>query len=156
MGMSACPQLVRRLVLVDAFGLWDDDCGGVDPFGAARAVLAAKWGDSSAPPDEPSSFDGDPDNAEDVALFEAANQTAATKLLWPLPDRGLRRRPPFVAAPTLVVHGDRDGLVPPQYAPDFVELLPDAELRLIEGAGHYPMLEREDEFFQALEPFLAR
>ncbi len=152
---ALCPQAVRRLVLVDAFGLWDDECGGVDPFGAARAVRAAKWGDSSAPPDEPTSFDGDPDQPEDLALFEAANQTAATKLLWPLPDRGLRRRLPFVSAPTLVVHGEDDGLVPVQYAHDFVQLIPRAELRLIEGAGHYPMLEREDQFFQALEPFLA-
>jgi pimeloyl-ACP methyl ester carboxylesterase len=152
---ALCPQLVRRLVLVNPFGLWDDECGGVDPYGAFRAVQAAKWVDASAPPSEPTSFDGDPADKEDLALFEAANQTAATKLLWPLPDRGLRRRLPFVAAPTLVVHGATDGLVPAQYAATFADLIPNAELRLIEGAGHYPMLDQEDEFFQAVEPFLA-
>src|SRR5579864_2429690 len=27
-----CPELVRRLVLVDSFGLWDDAHPGLDPF----------------------------------------------------------------------------------------------------------------------------
>ena len=47
--------------------------------------------------------------------------------------------------PVLLVHGDRDGLVPISYSQDAQKRFPDAELITIEGAGHgfdYPDNER--------------
>jgi pimeloyl-ACP methyl ester carboxylesterase len=50
------PGLIRKLVLVDSFGLWLDDQPSQDPFGAAEQVLAAKWHDPAAvPKPEPTS-----------------------------------------------------------------------------------------------------
>ena len=36
----------------------------------------------------------------------------------------------------LIIHGDRDGLVPLSYSERAVEVLPSAELAVIPGAGH--------------------
>jgi pimeloyl-ACP methyl ester carboxylesterase len=152
---AIAPQLVGRLVLVDAFGLWIDDEPTVDPFGDAEEVAAAKWHDLSAKPDpEPTNFVPDPDDPQGAILFQAQNLATATKFMWPIADRGLRRRLPYVQAPTLVVHGASDGLLPVSYAEELVKLIPNAELAIVEGAGHYPMLEQEDQFLSIVEGFL--
>ena len=39
--------------------------------------------------------------------------------------------------PTLVIHGDRDPLVPVVHGKDVAEAVPGAELLIIEGMGHY-------------------
>ncbi len=150
---AVAPQLVRRLVLVDAYGLWLDEQPTVDPFGRADEVTAAKW--HAAPPEvEPTNFVPDPEDPQAAILFAARNLGSATKFMWPIADRGLRRRLPLVDARTLVVHGSSDGLLPVSYAEEFVRLIPDAELALIERAGHYPMVEQEDEFVSVVEKFL--
>jgi pimeloyl-ACP methyl ester carboxylesterase len=149
------PELVNRLVLVDAFGLWIDDQPAPDPFGPADDVLAAKWHDATAKPDpEPSSFVPDPSDPHAAILYGAQNLATATKFMWPIADRGLRRRLPYIKAPTLVVHGSSDGLLPMSYAEEMARLIPGAELAVIGEAGHYPMLEQEDAFVSTVERFL--
>jgi pimeloyl-ACP methyl ester carboxylesterase len=151
------PQLVRRLVLVDAFGLWIDDEPASDPFGPASKVLAAKWHDPAARPNpEPTIFVADPADPEGAVLFEARNRATATKFMWPIAERGLRRRLRYVDAPTLVVHGTSDGLLPMAYAEELARLIDGAELVSIAEAGHYPMIEQEDAFLEAVTTFLAR
>ncbi|MGY1661973.1 alpha/beta fold hydrolase [Geodermatophilus sp. SYSU D00705] len=150
---AIAPQLVRRLVLVNPFGIWLDDEPALDPFGEATAVKAAKW-HGEAPQQEPTNFVPDPDDPHGAILFSAQNLGTATKFMWPIADRGLRRRLPLIDAPTLVVHGTSDGLLPVSYADEFVRLVPNAELALIDGAGHYPMVEQEDEFVSVVTKFL--
>lgn len=147
------PGSVRKLVLVDPFGVWLDDDPAQDPFGAADAVAAATW-HGMRPDPEPSNFRPDPDDPAAGVVFSARNLGSATKFMWPIADRGLSRRLPYVAAPTLVVHGTADGLVPPSYAAEFARLIPDAGLVGIENAGHYPMVEQEAEFIATVEKFL--
>lgn len=154
---AICPQLVRRLVLVDAFGLWLDDRQLPDPFTLTPEELAkAKWHDPEAAPDpEPSTIRPDPDDPNVAVYQRAENLAAATKLMWPIPDRGLRKRLPLIEAPTLIVHGESDGLIPVAYADEFARLIPAASVVRIAGAGHLPMIEREDEFLERVEAFLA-
>ncbi|MPY80569.1 MAG: alpha/beta fold hydrolase [Actinophytocola sp.] len=150
---AIAPHLVRRLVLVNAFGVWLDDQPAPDPFGPADAVRAAKW--HAGPPEpEPTNFVAAPDEPHGKILFSAGNLGSATKFMWPIADRGLRRRLPLIDAPTLVVHGTSDGLLPVAYAEEFARLIPDATLVPIEAAGHYPMVEREDAFVSAVDEFL--
>lgn len=152
---AANPQLVRRLVLVDPFGLWSDDAIGVDPFGAASQVRRALWHDPEhAGKPQTSSFRPDPEDPLAKTLYDSRNLAAATKLLWPLPDRGLRRRLAFITAPTLVVEGRSDGLVPLAYAEEMARLIHGARLAVIDDAGHYPMIEQEGAFLEAVEGFL--
>jgi pimeloyl-ACP methyl ester carboxylesterase len=150
---AVAPQMVRKLVLVNAYGLWLDDQPTLDPFGPADEVKKAKW-HGEPPKTEPTNFVPDPDNPHAAILFAAQNLGSATKFMWPIADRGLRRRLPLIDAPTLVVHGTSDGLLPLSYAEEFVRLIPDATLAPIEAAGHYPMIEQEDAFVSAVTTFL--
>ena len=56
-----------------------------------------------------------------------------------------------VKAPTLVIHGGLDRLIPPAAARDLVRRRPGWELEIIAGAGHVPMLETPDLFMSVLE-----
>ena len=40
----------------------------------------------------------------------------ASKFLWPIPDRGLKKRAYRIAAPTLLLWGESDKVIPPVYA----------------------------------------
>lgn len=150
---ARCPGAVRRLVLVDAFGLWLDDEPAVDPFGQAELVQAALWA-GPAPAEVPTNFVPAPEDPHAATIFTTRNLATATKFLWPLPDRGLRRRAPYIEAATLVVNGEADGLVPVSYAADLARLIPGATLTTIPGAGHYPMVEQPDRFHDVVERFL--
>ncbi|MER6981803.1 alpha/beta fold hydrolase [Streptomyces carpinensis] len=150
------PEIIGKLVLVDAFGLWLDDQPAQDPFGAADEVKAAKWHDPAAIPNpEPTIFVPDPEDPHGEIFFQAQNLATATKFMWPIADRGLRRRLPYVRARSLVVNGASDGLVPTAYAKEFVRLIPQCELAVIADAGHYPFIEQEDEFIATVEKFLS-
>jgi pimeloyl-[acyl-carrier protein] methyl ester esterase len=59
-----------------------------------------------------------------------------------------------IAAPTLVVHGSRDRLVPPQASEYLAANLPRARRAAIEGAAHVPFLSHPEIFFHELEAFL--
>lgn len=151
---AIAPHLVRRLVLVDAYGLWRDDAPLPDPFVMMPDALArAKWHDPARAGGEPSAFDPARDGS--AATFRSVNLAAATKFLWPIPDRGLRRRTPYIQSPTLVVHGASDGLIPPAYGEALADLIPGARFKLLEKAGHLPMVEAEDAFLAHVRDFLS-
>lgn len=58
-----------------------------------------------------------------------------------------------LTVPTMVVWGDRDSIVPTPLAQPTLALLPDAELRIIEGCGHAPQRERPQALVRALDSF---
>ncbi len=63
-------------------------------------------------------------------------------------------RLPQIGAPTIVIHGDRDQLVPVQNAHILHDRIPDCDLRIVPGAPHGFNLERPKEVAQAVMQFL--
>jgi 2-hydroxy-6-oxonona-2,4-dienedioate hydrolase len=61
---------------------------------------------------------------------------------------------PHVRAPTLVVRGARDAVVPQRWAETAAELLPDARLRVIPGAAHAVNYDSPLELVRVIRPFL--
>ncbi len=59
-----------------------------------------------------------------------------------------------LSAPTLLVWGRQDGLVPPVYAEEFASRLPQAQTALIDRAGHIPQLEQLDAVRERVLAFL--
>jgi pimeloyl-ACP methyl ester carboxylesterase len=148
------PQWVRKLVLVSPYGLWLDDHPLPDPFVLMPDALAkAKWADPSKAANETSAYD--PAEGDSPANFRTINLTTASKFMWPIPDRGLSRRLPYVSTPTLVIHGESDGLVPANYEKAWTDALPAVKTARIAGAGHMPMFEAEDKFLGLVNDFLA-
>jgi pimeloyl-ACP methyl ester carboxylesterase len=61
----------------------------------------------------------------------------------------------LLRTPALIVHGERDTLVPLAAARVLRERIPHARLHVIAGAGHVPMFERAQEFNHVVLRFLA-
>jgi pimeloyl-ACP methyl ester carboxylesterase len=57
--------------------------------------------------------------------------------------------------PTLIVWGDRDGVIPVQHGIDAHEKIDNSQLVILDGVGHFPHVEAADRFTAALVDFLA-
>jgi pimeloyl-ACP methyl ester carboxylesterase len=60
-----------------------------------------------------------------------------------------------VRAPTLVIHGSLDRVIPLSAAVDLCRRRPDWDLEIVAGVGHVPMLETPGLFMQALNAWTA-
>lgn len=65
-------------------------------------------------------------------------------------------RLPDITQPTLIVHGDADIAIPLERAQMMMDKLPDAELKVILGAGHAANLSHPEPVNQAIDAFLTR
>jgi pimeloyl-ACP methyl ester carboxylesterase len=155
---AAYPNRVSHLVLIDALGLWRDDApipnwmlmhqGELashvfrDPDGEAAGRMFAT-----------------PEDAEArvmarVSLHWAMGATG--KFLWPIPDKGLRKRIHRIQAPTLLVWGKDDRLVPMVYAEEFATRIAGARVEIVDQAGHAPHLEQPETVTRLVRGFLSR
>jgi pimeloyl-ACP methyl ester carboxylesterase len=89
------------------------------------------------------------------AMFERMQSLAsAGKFMWPIPDRGLKRRMHRIKSPTLIVWGESDGLIPPVYAEEFNSAIPDSRVVIMKECAHMPMFEKPEEFASVVTDFL--
>ncbi|HTX17752.1 MAG TPA: alpha/beta hydrolase [Bacteroidota bacterium] len=61
---------------------------------------------------------------------------------------------PTMKIPTLILAGDEDFICPPSSAEALHDLIPNSSLVEIKQAGHFPWLEKPEEFFQSIETFV--
>jgi pimeloyl-ACP methyl ester carboxylesterase len=61
-----------------------------------------------------------------------------------------------VDLPTLVLWGDADRFVLPSYGQSLASALPAADLKMIQGAGHYPEIEQSQAVIHAIDAFVQR
>jgi pimeloyl-ACP methyl ester carboxylesterase len=66
----------------------------------------------------------------------------------------LDKRLPLIKSPALIVWGRDDKVVPPAYSGLFRDGIKGSVLKVIDGAGHLPFMERPDEFNKAVLGFL--
>jgi pimeloyl-ACP methyl ester carboxylesterase len=153
---AAAPKSVAKLVLIDPIGLWRDE----DPV--------KNWMVLSEAERRPSLF-ADPKGDGAQKFFAIPSETAERvdvlsqfiwsqactgKFVWPVPDRGLKRRIHRIAAPTLIVWGERDRIVVPTYAQEFAKRIPGSHVKLIDKAGHLPHLEQPEAVTETVLGFL--
>jgi pimeloyl-ACP methyl ester carboxylesterase len=148
---------VRRLVLIAPIGLWRDDApvtnwmlvapqdlrGYVfrEPEGAAAKALF--------------SIPDDPEGAALARTRLAWAMGSTGKFIWPIPDKGLKKRiHRLEATPTLLIWGQDDRLVPPVYAEEFARRLARTRTETVKDAGHAPHLEQPDTVVRLVQGFL--
>ena len=68
-------------------------------------------------------------------------------------DPGLRQWLHRVRVPSLVIWGDSDGIVTPDYGEKLCRALPDGRFARVARAGHYPQIERPDEVAALIDDF---
>ncbi|MGD9802680.1 MAG: alpha/beta fold hydrolase [Hyphomicrobiaceae bacterium] len=61
-----------------------------------------------------------------------------------------------IGVPTLVIWGEQDRFAAPSYGRQLAERLPNAELRIVPGAGHYPHIEQSAQVIRMIEAFASR
>ncbi|HVV93218.1 MAG TPA: alpha/beta fold hydrolase [Hyphomicrobiales bacterium] len=141
------PRRVGRLVLMAPFGLWNDAYPVADIFAQRQPDLQALlWVDDAAQR-RFAQRAPDPKSAEGIeaTLKRIQGLTAMTKFVWPIPDKGLKKRLPRIAAPTLGLFGEGDGIISPRYAADLAAGIPRCETAVIEGAAHMLPYEAPDD-----------
>jgi pimeloyl-ACP methyl ester carboxylesterase len=68
-------------------------------------------------------------------------------------DPRLAERLTSVTRPTLVVWGDSDRIVDPEYGRAYAEAIPGAQYQLLPETGHLPQIETLGQLLDAIWPF---
>ena len=89
-----------------------------------RAEAARRW---AAQPDRRGRGGRAPDSI--------ARRAAIAKFIWPIPDKGVRKRLHRITAPTLLLWGDADRANPVVYAEEWQRRIKGAAVKLLPG-GH--------------------
>ncbi|MXY46299.1 MAG: alpha/beta hydrolase [Chloroflexi bacterium] len=150
------PTSVGKLVLAAPAGLWLDDDPGVDyfatPANELRNVLFSDANSEAAKYLMPEAQD---DLERGTQIIERVRSLATVgKFLWPIPDKGLKKRMSRIKADTLVVVGEQDKIVPPSYGGEFASRISGATAQTMTGTGHMMMIERTEEFAGVVKRFL--
>jgi pimeloyl-ACP methyl ester carboxylesterase len=90
----------------------------------------------------------------DFYITNAKQMGMAGKILFPIPNRRLSKRLYRLGAETALLWGQSDKLIPLVYADKWKELIPGAQLVLIEAAGHMLPYEQPTAFAAAVSKFL--
>ena len=88
---------------------------------------------------------------ETMARIDPAAYCIGAEAVWLADQRDRAQR---IDVPTLILCGDQDLVTPPELSNALLDLIPEARLQLIAGAGHISNLERADEFNAAVEAFI--
>jgi pimeloyl-ACP methyl ester carboxylesterase len=151
---SSCHR-IEKLVLVDALGVkisGRETPDILDIFNThPRDVTRARWHD-------PARFAPDFNAMSDDELVQHARNREALCLYGWTPYMYNPQLPRWLArinVPTLVVWGERDGIVTPAYGRAYSALVPAARFLTIAAAGHHPEIEQPRAFADAVLTFLA-
>jgi pimeloyl-ACP methyl ester carboxylesterase len=152
------PRRVKKLVLAAPAGLWLEDCPTADFFAMTpeELVQAAFYDPHSDLAKAFLSLPQDADAANEVMIQRVKGLAAAGRFLWPLPDRGLGERLYRVKAPTLLLWGEADKIIPARYARAFQQLLTNSaevKVRILPRSGHMPLLEQTQAAAEAILEF---
>ncbi len=166
---AICRNDVERLALIAPAGLWLDEAPIPDLFSLLPFELPELLFHDARKGAEllTGGFELQGGGAEDFAallqrfedldflqklLIDNARRLGmAGKILFPIPERGLRERLPRIRARTALIWGESDRFIPPLYADAFLDLLPRASLERIPAAGHMAPYEKPEEVLAALE-----
>jgi pimeloyl-ACP methyl ester carboxylesterase len=151
------PRAVRRLVLIAPAGLWLDAHPIPDLFAMLPHEMARVLFQDPAAGTRILTRGLDFANLEALQDFLVGNARRlgmAGKILFPIPDRRVAKRLYRQTAPTLLVWGRSDALIGPPYAERWAELLPDARIAWIDGAGHMAPYEQPGAVAEAIGKFL--
>ena len=145
---------ISKLVLVDAYGIktgkpTEREIADVWLLGAEE-VMALKWHDAAKGKRDFTSM------PEDQLTIVARDRETFARFGWEpyLHNPKLKHRLHRIKVPTLLIWGENDGIVTPQYGETFRKLIPGARMSVIPQAGHLPHIEQPQAFLAELRKFL--
>jgi len=150
------PRRAGKLVLVSPLGLWLDQAPSADVLILPLDELPrALFADLDTPVAREWARLPEADVENVAAQIESIQRRSSmAKFVWPIPDRGIRKRLHRVTAPTLILWGDADRANPIVYAEEWQRRIKGAAVRHL-GGGHMVLLEAPDAAAKAVGEFLA-
>ncbi len=155
------PARVDRVIAIDALGLETAnapavDLGALDEEEFGKRLLARLGTIATA---QPYGFGAEFTNVRAGPEFE--RQWKGRRLVAQLSggrcaDPNLIARLGTISAPVLAVWGRQDGIAPVEHGVLLQAAVPNANLVVIDGAGHLPMVERRETFHRACHDFILR
>jgi pimeloyl-ACP methyl ester carboxylesterase len=148
-----CLERIDRLVLIDSVGVKfggreERDIADIYALSSEELLRRSFF--------DPARMGPDYARLSDEELEVVARDRQATALYAWRPymhNPGLRQWLHRVQVPSLVIWGENDGIVAPDYGQKLCRSLPDARFEPIRQAGHYPQIERPDEVVGAIGRF---
>jgi pimeloyl-ACP methyl ester carboxylesterase len=152
---ALCSPCVSRLVLIAPIGLWRDDAPIPDIFTMGPQELAPLvWSDPASPMAQAMLAQPESQEEQNRRILERQQSLAAAgKFIWPIPDKGLKKRIHRIKTPTLLIWGEDDKLASPVYADDFRRGIPQAQLVTVRNASHLVLVEQGDRVAQEIVKF---
>ena len=147
---------ISKMILVDSLGLWLNKKPIPDIFMLTPSERhEISWHNpysEIAQFYENSFYNGL--NKDESNLERTKTLMAIGKFCWPIPDKGLQKRIHRINAPTLLVWGEHDRIVPPEYGHSFQRQISGSTLAIIEDSGHIPHEESKPLFTETIRKFL--
>jgi len=150
-----CPQIVDRLVLADAAGIQPQRGEIADIFLHGQdGTRQMAFFDLKKIPEYEELFGRKPSREEREILIQ--NQENAIRYCWKpyMYDRSLPHLLPRLRAPTLVVWGKDDRIIPPECGERYQRTIRGARLEVLSQCGHHPHLEKTEQFVGLVREFL--
>jgi abhydrolase domain-containing protein 6 len=148
------PDRVKRLALIAPLGLFDAQDPMTDPW-------------AQKPDDIPGLMTSNPDiyrklkempagaNSIEWPIEQTRAAEAAARIFWPLGNTRLDRRLALIEAPTLIIWGENDRLLPRSYAGAIGRAMKaSTQTRIIADAGHLAELDKPDAVAAAILGFM--
>lgn len=147
------PEKVGKLVLSNAAGIRVKGSPIADIFAMNQQEMVAALFDNpmAAMPLMPA------DMGIDYFIQQYRERMTMASLAWnPSYDPKLERRLERVTAPTLIIWGENDRLIPAVYGDVYSQKITGSQLVKLSGTGHMPMFEKADEWSKAITDFLSK
>ena len=149
------PANVQRLALIAPFGLFDETDPPTDPWAqrgdAVPGLLCANpeiWKAMKQPPEGANSIEW--------PIEQTRANEAAARIFWPLGNTRIEKRLRLIKAPTLLLWGEHDRIMPRTYAQTFADRISGpTTVTIIQGAGHLAELDKPAEVAGAIRSFLS-
>jgi pimeloyl-ACP methyl ester carboxylesterase len=149
------PEKVKRLALIAPFGLFDEKDPATDPWAQKQDEIPSLMTVSA---DTYRKLKEMPAGANSIEwpIEQTRAAEAAARIFWPLGNTKLEKRLPFIKAPTLLLWGEQDRLMPRSYATTIAKAIEGkTETKIIAGAGHLAELDKPDEVAAAILGFMS-
>ncbi len=148
------PDTVRKLALIAPFGLFDEKNPPTDPWAQRGDAVP---GLMCADPEIWKAMKAMPEGANSIEwpIEQVRANEAAARIFWPLGNTRIEKRLRLIKAPTLLLWGEQDKIMPRAYAEIFATgITGPTTTKIVAGAGHLAEHDKPAEVAAEIAAFL--
>jgi pimeloyl-ACP methyl ester carboxylesterase len=148
------PASIRKLALIAPFGLFLNNNPPTDPWAQRGDAVP---GLMCADPEIWKAMKAKPEGANSIEwpIDQVRANEAAARIFWPLGNTRIEKRLRLIKAPTLLLWGEQDQMIPQAYAEVFATgIAGPTTTKIVAGAGHLAELDKPAEVAREILAFM--